>query len=210
MSIDLRSLERQFHSDGYRLGMEVVDAADKEEALLAGVKVLLGTVDELVDSFSEFAARENQKPECKKGCFWCCHQPVFALNYELVYLKDFISRSFDAETQKRIAVRAGEKKRKLERLSGESLLNSKFPCPLLEDGSCIAYAARPVACRIYLSTKLQSCLKFYSEPENEDSIPELLQLPMRLGRMLNEGFKSALKAGGIDVTEFRVEEKLAG
>jgi hypothetical protein len=32
---------------------------------------------------------------------------------------------------------------------------------------------------------------------------------MRAGRMMNEGFKSALKTNGIKIQEFRIEEKLA-
>ncbi|MCA1760065.1 MAG: hypothetical protein LC658_09875, partial [Bacteroidales bacterium] len=110
--------------------------------------------------------------------------------------------------QKQIAARVGEKNKKLEKLSGESLLNSKFPCPLLDNGTCLAYSARPVACRIYLSANLESCLKFYQNPEEKNSFPALLQLPMRLGRMLNEGFKAALKTNGFKVEEFRIEEKL--
>jgi hypothetical protein len=31
---------------------------------------------------------------------------------------------------------------------------------------------------------------------------------MRLGRMMNEGFKAALKTSGMKVEEFRIEEKL--
>ncbi|HDR51600.1 MAG TPA: hypothetical protein ENN90_08265 [Mariniphaga anaerophila] len=62
---------------------------------------------------------------------------------------------------------------------------------------------------IYLSANLESCLYFYEEPENEKSFPALLQFPMRMGRMLNEGFKAALKANGIKVEEFRIEEKLS-
>jgi Fe-S-cluster containining protein len=208
MNINLKELEKQFHADGYRLGMKAVETGFSNEALFAAVKNLHQMVDDLVDSFSEFAERQNQKPACKKGCHWCCHQPVFALEYELDYLRDFISRNFDAETQNRIVFRAAEKQNKLKNLSGDSLLNSKFPCPLLDNGICMAYSARPVACRIYLSANLESCLRFYQKPEDENSIPALLQLPMRLGRMLNEGFKSALKTSGIKVEEFRIEEKL--
>lgn len=208
MNINLKELEKQFHADGYRLGMKAVDAGFSKDALFAAVKNLHQMVDELVNSFSEFAERQNQKPACRKGCHWCCHQPVFALEYELDYLRDFISKNFDSSTQKRIAARTGEKRKKLENLTGESLVNSKFPCSLLENGTCKAYSARPVACRIYLSANLKSCLKFYHAPENENSVPALLQLPMRLGRMMNEGFKAALKTSGIKGEEFRIEEKL--
>lgn len=209
MNIDLKELEKQLHAEGYLLGMKVINDGFSTDALFAAVKKMHQTVDELVDSFTGFAERQNKKPACKKGCHWCCHQPVFALDFELDYLRDFISGNFDLLTQKQIAARADEKKRKLENLSGDSLLNSKLPCPLLENGSCMAYSARPVACRIYLSANLNSCRKFYQNPEDKNSFPALLELPMRLGRMLNEGFKAALKANGMQVAEFRIEEKLA-
>ncbi|MBW6534593.1 MAG: YkgJ family cysteine cluster protein [Mariniphaga sp.] len=209
MNINLKELEKQFHADGYRLGMKAVGNGFSKDALFDAVKNLHQMVDELVNSFSEFAERQNLKPACKKGCHWCCHQPVFALDYELDYLRDFISENFDSSTQKQMSARVAEKRKKLENLIGESLLNSKFPCPLLDKGTCLAYSARPVACRIYLSSNLESCLKFYHEPENENSVPALLQLPMRLGRMLNEGFKAALKTSGVKVEEFRIEEKIS-
>jgi len=208
MNINLKDLEKQFHADGYRLGMKAVEAGNSKNSLYSAVKKLHQMVDNLVDSFLEFAEKQNQKPACKKGCHWCCHQPVFALEYELDYLRDFISENFDFSTQNQIAARAGKKNKTLEKLSGESLLNSKFPCPLLDNGTCLAYLARPVACRIYLSANLETCLKFYHNPEDKNSFPALLELPMRLGRMLNEGFKAALKANGFKVEEFRIEEKL--
>lgn len=209
MNFNLKELEKQFHADGYRMGMTAAEGGFSNEALFAAVENLHQMVDELVESFSEFAGRNNQTPACKNGCHWCCHQPVFALSYELNYLSNFLNANFSVSLMKEISLRAAGKRKKLEDMKGDALLNSKFPCPLLENGSCIAYAARPVACRIYLSTNLESCLHFYEEPENEKSFPALLQFPMRMGRMLNEGFKAALKANGIKVEEFRIEEKLS-
>ena len=93
-------------------------------------------------------------------------------------------------------------------LSEPELLNAKFPCPLLENGACLAYSARPMACRIYLSSDVKSCLRFFKEPGDIDSIPALLNLPLRAGKMMNEGFKAALKASGYETKEYRIEEKL--
>jgi Fe-S-cluster containining protein len=208
MNFNLKELEKQFHADGYRMGMTAAEGGFSKEALFAAVENLHQMVDELVESFSEFAGRNNQTPACKKGCHWCCHQPVFTLSYELDYLSCFLDENFNDPLRKEISIRAAGKRKKLKEMKGDALLNSKFPCPLLENGSCLAYAARPVACRIYLSTNFESCLHFYEEPENEKSFPALLQFPMRMGRMLNEGFKAALKANGIKVEEFRIEEKL--
>jgi Fe-S-cluster containining protein len=209
MNINLEKLEKQFHADGYRMSMTAIESGLTKDSLLSAVKDLYQMVDEMVSYFSEFAALQNQVPACRKGCPWCCYQPVFAMDYELEYLQVYISENFDEKTQKRIADRAQQKRQNLERLTGDLLLNSKFPCPLLENSVCVAYSARPVACRIYLSSSLESCLKFYNEPYEEKSVPALLHFPMRMGRMLSEGFKAALKTKRDKVEEFRIEEKLA-
>ena len=166
------------------------------------------SVDSFIQSFDEFVTKNGKKIHCKKGCSWCCHQPVFALSYELDYLNNYISKHFNKQKQEEIRKRAKEKKTKLQPLDEKKLLTSKFPCPLLENGACIAYKARPMACRIYLSTNVQTCLDFFHKPEDKKSIPALLDFPMRAGRMMNEGFKAALKTNGFKIEEFRIEEKL--
>jgi hypothetical protein len=65
-----------------------------------------------------------------------------------------------------------------------------------------------MACRIYLSTRLETCLEFYHHPENEQNYPALIDFPLKAGRMMNEGFMAALKENGIETAEFRLEEGL--
>lgn len=207
-SSDFKSIERAFYSDGYRLGMKAAENFHSESVFSEAVQELHQLVDELIRSFSEFATQQNQNIDCKKGCEWCCHQPVFALDYELDYLNAFINSKFPEAKLNIINERAKSKRKKLESLEGEALLNSKFPCPLLEEGVCIAYEARPIACRIYLSKNINSCVHFYNEPGDKTNFPELLDLPMRLGRMINEGFKAALKTNGFNPLEYRIEDKL--
>jgi Fe-S-cluster containining protein len=208
MNFNLKELEKQFHADGYRLGMQAVEAGCTEEALQKAVHQLHRMVDEVIEAFYGLAEQNNQVPACSKGCHWCCHQPVYAMSYELDYLNQYLKENFSTVKLNEIAVRSAEKKKKLSVLKGDDLLYSKVPCPLLEDGACMAYEARPVACRIYLSSNVASCLWFYNEPEKEESIPALLQFPLRMGRMLNQGFKAALKAHGIIAGEYRIDEKI--
>jgi len=203
-------LLKAFYSDGFTLGMEIFTNGFHQKKLFDSIRQMHESVDKFTQSFDAFVSQNGKKIHCKKGCSWCCHQPVFALSYELEYLNDFVTRNFDQQKQKEVRKRANDKKQKLDSLSEKELMNSKVPCPLLENGSCSAYEARPMACRIYLSTNVKTCLDFYQRPEHKNSIPALLDFPMRAGRMMNEGFKSALKTNGMKMEEFRIEEKLDG
>ena len=204
------SIEKAFYHDGFQLGIKATAEGFSKQKLLAAVAEMYNAMDSLIDSLQVFAQQQGQQIACKKGCEWCCHQPVFAMDYELDFLKAFIENNFTAEEQKQINEKAIQKNNRLKELDGDTLLNAKHPCPLLENGACKAYAARPVACRIYLSSNLKSCLKFYQEPEDKTNYPALLDFPMRIGRIMNEGFKAGLKANGLLSNEFRIEEKLGG
>ena len=209
MEINQKNIENAFYSDGYKLGMNVTVSDNDRKVLFESVSEMYAAIDNLIEGLSEFAEKQNQRIDCKKGCEWCCHQPVFALDYELEYLNDFISHNFSEEIQTGIKKRAENKNGKLSMLSETELLNSKYPCPLLQNGTCMAYHARPMSCRIYLSSNVNSCLNFYHQPQSKTSIPALLNLSLRTGQMMNEGFKAALKTTGIKTREFRIEEKLS-
>jgi Fe-S-cluster containining protein len=208
MANNQKSIEKAFYSDGYQLGMKVDPFDINKEVLFRSISEMYDSIDGLIDSLTEFAKTQQQSIDCKKGCEWCCHQPVFALDYEIEYLNDFINCNFDEETKREIKQRAEQKNQKLGMLSESELLNSKHPCALLKNGACIAYAARPMACRIYLSSDVNSCLNFYHQPDDDLNYPKLIELTLRCGQMMNEGFKAALKINGKGCREFRIEEKI--
>lgn len=202
------NIEKAFYHDGYQLGMKVVEAKMEEKVLKKSISVMYSSIDALVESLAIFAKQQGQSIDCRLGCDWCCHQPVFSLDYELQFLSNFITKHFDNETTQQVKERAQQNQDKRLLIEKDDLLNDKSPCPLLRKGACMAYEARPMACRIYLSSDAGSCRHFYDNPEDEHSYPALLDLPMRLGRMMNEGFKAALKTEGLDPKEYRIEEKL--
>ena len=208
MDSNQKKLEKAFYSDGYRFGMRVADSNNDQRVLFETILEMHNEIDGFIESVTKFAEQQNQQIDCRKGCEWCCHQPVFALDFELDYLNDFINHNFNEQKQNEIKKRAANKDKKLSMLKDTDLLDAKFPCPLLENGACIAYKARPMACRIYLSGDVNSCLKFYQNPGNKNSVPALLNITLRTGQMMNEGFKAALKTKGIKTQEFRIEEKL--
>ena len=200
--------DRIFYSDGYKLAQNAIDKGLTNKTLFEAIEQLYNSIDGLNESILALAKRQNITVACFKGCHWCCHQAVFANSYELHYLSEKIKEKFKVQEVTGIIAKTTEKYNKTSSLIEEEVLRYKSPCPLLADGACSIYAARPMACRIYLSTKLESCLEFYHHPENEDNFPALIDFPLKAGRMLNEGFRAALKEHGIETAEFRLEEGL--
>lgn len=84
--------------------------------------------------------------DCKGGCDSCCHATDVGLTpVEAFYLADHIRQNglFNGNSKFEVSPRE----------------NEMDPCPLLKDGWCTVYEARPLSCRYILSTELASCLK---------------------------------------------------
>jgi Putative zinc- or iron-chelating domain len=124
-------------------------------------------VSNAVDSIAEFAERSygRTQPEgngrepiaCKPGCNYCCHMRVVASVPEVIALADFIAANFPAGAIEAIRRRAAETDEKTHGLSDEQWGAGRFVCPLLAEGRCSVYAARPLDCRGYNSTSLAAC-----------------------------------------------------
>lgn len=200
--------DRIFYSDGYRLAQQAIENNFSNDTLFEAIESLFAAIDGLNDSILSLAKRQNIEVACAKGCHWCCHQAVYANSYELHFLSHKIKSRFSPEKIEEIKKLALAKHTATFQMNEEEIAKYKSPCPLLENGACSVYDARPMACRIYLSTKIESCLEFYHHPENESNYPALIDFPLRAGRMMNEGFRAALKEFGIETAEFRLEEGL--
>lgn len=206
-SDELNALEQAFYNDGYRLAADIPGDGNTGLVLLQSVTNLYEILDRFIDLFLQQAA-EEQPAQCRKGCAWCCHQAVFAQTYEFRYLKNWMFANKDAGQLEQIRKRAEEKRKTTSRLSPEERLLHKEPCPLLENDACSAYAARPVACRIYLSMDVQSCENEYTHPADRSAFPKLFRLPLQAGRKLNEGFAARLNEASVETSEYPMEEGL--
>lgn len=200
--------DRIFYSDGYKLAQSAINDGLTNDKLFKAIEALYSAIDGLNASILAYAQKQNIPVACHKGCEWCCHQAVYANSYELHFLSEQLKKNFPKDGLTTLVGLAEKKQEQTTALSEKEIQKFKSPCPLLKNGSCSAYSVRPMACRIYLSTKLESCLEFYRHPENEENFPALIDFPLRAGRMMNEGFRAALKAYGIETAEFRLEEGL--
>ncbi len=203
------SNEEIFYNDGYQLLVEATNGSPDKDSIFSALKKMYQSIDELIDALLAYAEKQGIQIACHKGCEWCCHQAVFANSYEIHYLSEYIKLNLPKEKRIEALQKAKRKNEHVSQLSEAEMLQYKSPCPLLIDGACSSYAARPMACRIYLSTRLETCLEFFHHPENEKNYPALLDFPLIAGKMMNEGFSAALKEQGIEISEFRLEEGLA-
>jgi Fe-S-cluster containining protein len=208
-----QEFDEAFFKDGYNLCDLFLSGGFNKENLFAAQKQLYKVVDGLNNSLLSRAEKEGKPAACKMGCSFCCHQTVLATPYELFYLAEHLKSKFKGDALEAIKERAKIKMEKSSKLSMERLLKHKEPCPLLhpELGFCRAYQARPMACRIYLSSDVKSCKDDLANPEDDSIFPHLFEMPLGVGRMMNEGFHARLRLNrkdNLQAFENTIEEGL--
>jgi Fe-S-cluster containining protein len=204
--MDPKEIRKIFYRDGYSLAHEHLGQQATAANLKRAIGQLYQSVDQLLDSFLERSALEGAPADCKKGCAWCCHQEVFAVTHEFLYLHEYALHKLPVKEREGILERAREKVMLTMNKPLEEQLRVRSACPFLNEGSCMAYEARPMACRIYLSSSVRSCKREHDQPGNPKNIPELYEFPLTAGRMLNQGFVSYLKQMGLQTSELLMEQ----
>lgn len=108
------------------------------------------------------------KWHCKRGCSYCCHQQVTVTAPEAVAIAEVIrAAGSDAVegTRTLVAQRATAAKASG---SAEGYMQARLPCAFLdEDGTCLVYHVRPIMCRAYLSTNVDTCRDLYEQVEDQ-------------------------------------------
>lgn len=101
---------------------------------------------------------EPQRIACHAGCHWCCHMKVPVTAAEVFALVEHLERDVPERTREQIAARAADLSRDPRIFSSDAKLEARIPCAMLsEQGACLVYAARPLACRGYNSLDAESC-----------------------------------------------------
>ena len=208
-----QKFDEAFFKDGYNLCDIFLIQGFTKNNLFEAQKQLYKTIDELIETFIKRTEAEGNPSACKKGCSFCCHQTVMASPYELLYMADYIEKKYKGDALHVIVNRAENKKSNTEKFHINKLLKYKQPCPLLHPAGrfCRVYPARPMACRIYLSSNVQSCKDDLDNPNNDSIFPKLFEMPLRAGRMMNEGFHARIRKGretNLQAFESTIEEGL--
>lgn len=204
--MDSKEIDRIFYRDGYRIASQHLDEQVTAAKLQAGIESLQRGVDDLLEAFLRRSADEGKPAACKKGCNWCCHQTVYAVTHEFLHISQYVLKNFPAERRDQSLKRAQERVLLTHNKTLREQSHLKSPCPFLESGSCSIYPARPMACRIYLSSSVRACKREYDDPTNDRVFPDLFEFPLRSGRMLNQGFVAYLKQIGFQSSELPIEQ----
>src|SRR5690554_1951978 len=120
MATDIKVLEKQFHADGYRLGMHAAENVFNKKQLYEGVGSMYEMVDQVVEAFTAYAEEHAAKLDCRKGCSWCCYQPVFANSYELQLVNENVNENFHKEERLEVLNKANAKYAVTKSLDGEA------------------------------------------------------------------------------------------
>lgn len=107
----------------------------------AGLAQAWGLIDASVREKLKAEERMGRICACSQGCDHCCRQPIPLLPAECMAVMAYVRFRIDRAARRRL----------LLGVAAHAHLSAILrPCPLLLDGVCQAYAARPVACRRFL------------------------------------------------------------
>jgi Fe-S-cluster containining protein len=201
-------VDKVFFTDGYNLAVSFLRDGINIENLVAMSGAVYESMDQLMEAFIQRCLKEKKTVECKKGCYLCCCQAVLLLPHEILFLCRFMQENMDKKERTVILNKAKEKDNETSIMKAQEFLHHKSPCPLLENGSCLAYEARPMACRTYISSRVDGCIEEYHNPKDVDIFPDLYEFTIRAGRMINEGICNYLFEYNIPSPEWQIESGL--
>lgn len=103
------------------------------------------------------AASATRRPDCKSGCSYCCYIRVVVQAHEVFHLVQFMQAKLSPERIRQVLDQARENRKRIDPLTIQEHIATNIPCPLLGDGKCSAYPARPAKCRAYHSLDAGVC-----------------------------------------------------
>ena len=148
------------------------------------------------DQRAEAAVPENKRARlaCARGCDHCCYLPVETSVPEAIHLALAARDTFNKDALAALALRAKAAATAYGLAATNGGAPKNIPCPLLENGACGLYGARPLACRGWNSLDALACEQAKERGTREVKIP--LYTPLRAvyattGTALAKGLSAA-------------------
>jgi Fe-S-cluster containining protein len=136
-----------------------------EEFDRAGIAVLT-----FFDALNEGAiAGRGVRLACREGCGICCSLRVDVFAHEVFLLARHIRAHFAEDEINALLLRLDAHAGQVLRMTPGEHAATNVRCPMLENGRCTVYAARPHACRRHHSQDLATCQFTCDHPADLDS-----------------------------------------
>jgi Fe-S-cluster containining protein len=196
--------------DAIRIRVAGVSRDETHRALRRGVHRGLRQAQRVIESQTRRLPPADRGPvACRAGCDFCCHLRVMATAPEVFALLDYLAANLDEAAFEAFSERVAAADRALRALPSEAVVTTNLACPVLVDGRCSGYPARPLNCRAYHSTSRQACEDSFNHPEDlERGHPELTALA-HVHQGGQAGFIAALEQAGYDARQYELVTALA-
>lgn len=158
---------------------------------------------DLLDQCSKTLA---QPIACRAGCSFCCYIRVSATAVEVFGLIDYLKHTLSSDAWAKFLLRTESTAHRVKLMTFEQHLVTNVACPVLLEGRCSGYAARPLRCRSHHSFAVADCQEAYDNPSN-DLVRRDGTIKM-LTDAMTTGFEIAQEKAGYDARGYELSTAL--
>ena len=169
-------------------------AARDQDEVFAALRWGLGELDR---TFASSPAKARAAVACRAGCDFCCRGPVGVQAHEVLLAADYVMTHFSPAETAAVVERAAQHRARTSGLGAADQARLSQACPLLRDGQCSIYEARPEACRAHHASDSRVCAAYLADP----TVPiRSVFIPALRGRMFAVmlGVDQAIEEAGFD------------
>jgi Fe-S-cluster containining protein len=131
---------------------------------------LIKEVYRVTDQTMAGCYKNGTKPSCKKGCNWCCYLQVLTTPLEVMHIVEYLQTCLSPSEQSILQQRLENEEEFTGGMNGYQKAGKNVACPFVEDGECMVYAVRPLACRAYHSMNMIECKSSYGKDDGSITI----------------------------------------
>jgi uncharacterized protein len=125
----------------------------------------INSIHQKISSLGEAGA--HLMPACQKGCWYCCTHLVTATVPEVMQVANHIRETWTAEQIAALRERIAKHKIAIQPMrDGVEGFIPRHACPLLQEGACSVWSARPLTCRGWNSVSVEDCRVKMENPES--------------------------------------------
>jgi len=139
----------------------------------------------------------RQPIACGDRCSSCCVSKVVATAPEILRVVDHLRRTLSPEAFAARLDRVRAADAQTRGMTRAARLAARIPCPLLDDGSCSVYPARPLLCAGWNSLDRGACERYFAAPAGQPSAP-VYAPAYELASAVLAGLVGACQDAGLD------------